>query len=157
MASERWTVIQVDDAKEFLQQVKMADTKINMKLEEMERTKALVLKVTSALRMDAASSSSGHGDKIGDSVSKIVDLEREINEAIDRYADVKREVSAVLDLVKDPNQLQVLHKRYFEFLTWEQIACDMGMTYRNVCYIHGRALQAVTEILKEGSKDAHNH
>jgi DNA-directed RNA polymerase specialized sigma subunit len=46
--------------------------------------------------------------------------------------------------------VKVLHKRYFEYKPWEQIACEMGYSYRNVCYIHGKALQAF-EALMEGA------
>lgn len=132
--------------KEYLQQVKLCDVHIQNKLEEQSRLKDMVLHITSTLRGDVVSGG-GNKDKLGDAVARIVDLEAEINQAIDDYVDKKREVGNVIDKVKDPDQLQVLHKRYFEYLTWEQIACETHMSYRKVCYVHGRALQAVAELL----------
>lgn len=140
------------DAKAFLRQIEVFDTHINNKLEEVAHLKDLATKITSSMKPDAGSGSgnSGH-DKIGDAVAKIVDLEREINKDIDAYIERKRKVSEIIKRVKDPDQLQVLYKRYIQYEHWEEIACEMHMTYRNVCYIHGRALQAVTELLKDGA------
>lgn len=137
------------DAKSYLMQVELYDTHINNKLEELQRLKELTRQITTTLKQDVVSRS-GNQDKLGDAVAKIVDLENEINEAVDAYIDKRREVGKLLERLDDADQISVLHKRYFEYKAWEQIACEMCMTYRNVCYIHGRALQAVDALLKEG-------
>jgi cell fate (sporulation/competence/biofilm development) regulator YmcA (YheA/YmcA/DUF963 family) len=141
----------VISAKEFLMQVELCDIHISNKLDERQRLKDMVLKITSTWKDDVTSGGSGNQDKMGDAVSKIVDLEMEINRAVDAYVDKKKEVNAVLERIKDPDQVSVLYKKYFQYMTWEQIACDMHMTYRNVCYIHGKALQVVEGLLKGGA------
>lgn len=138
------------DAKTFLQQVKLYDTHINTKIEEMDNLKALATKITATLKQDVVSGG-GNQDKIGDAVAKIVDLEREINAIIDAYIKLKRQVNDVVDKVTDPDQAAVLYKRYFLYERWEQIALEMNMTYRNVCYIHGKALQTVNRLLESES------
>lgn len=135
-------------AKEFLQQVRLCDTHIENKLDDLAHQKDMVLKITSSMKPDMVSGSHNQ-DKLGDAVARIVDLEAEINRAVDAFVDKKKEVSDVIGRITDPDQVAVLYKRYFRFETWEQIACEMHMTYRNVCYIHGRALQSVEAILKE--------
>ncbi len=134
------------DAKAYLKQVKLCDTRINNKLDELSVLKSIALKVTTSLS-HAPAHGSGNQDKIGDIAAKIVDLEAEINRTVDELVDKTREISAVIDQIQNSDQLSVLYKRYFQFETWEQIACDMHMTYRNVCYVHGRALQKVAQIL----------
>jgi DNA-directed RNA polymerase specialized sigma subunit len=134
------------DAKAYLQQVKLYDTHINNKLEELARLKTLATQVTSSIKPVPAFGS-GNSDKLGNIVAKIVDLESEINEAVDVYIDKQREISRMLEKLEDADQVAVLHKRYFEYMPWEQIACDMHMTYRNVCYIHGRALQEMERLV----------
>lgn len=134
-------------AKEFLQQVKLCDMHINEKLAEMERLKALTTKITSTWKTDVSVSGSGNQDKLGFAIAKIIDLEADINKAVDEFVDKKKEVSMIIEKIKEPDQVAVLYKRYFQFETWEQIACEMHMTYRNVCYIHGRALQTVEGLL----------
>ena len=135
-------------AKNHLQQIRLCDTHINNKIAEVARLKELVTNITTALKEDVVSGS-GSKDRLGDTVAKIVDLQDEINKAIDEYADKKRAVCEIIEALQNPEQIAVLHKRYVEDLTWEQIACDMNMSYRNVCYIHGRALQAVERLMDE--------
>ena len=137
------------DAKSYLMQVELYDTHINNKLEELARLKELTRHITSSIK-DVPVSGGGNQDKLGSAIAKIVDLENEINEAVDAYIDKRREVGKVLERLGDADQIGVLHKRYFEYKTWEQIACEMFMSYRGVCYIHGRALQAMDQVMKEG-------
>lgn len=140
-------VIFVHSAKEYLMQIKLCEIHINNKLEDLDKLKSMIFKITTTLKQDVVSSS-GNQDKLGDAIAKIVDLETEINQAIDDFIDKKREISSIIDKVKNAEQLQVLHKRYLEHKRWEEIACEMNMTFRNVCYIHGRALETVERIMK---------
>lgn len=137
------------DAKSFLRKIELLDAHINNRINDLHELKSLVTKITSTISQVCVSGS-GNQDKLGDSVAKIVDLQDEINQKIDKYVDLKREVSTLLEQIEDPDQVKVLHKRYFEYKPWEQIACEMNYSYRNVCYIHGKALQAF-EALMEGA------
>lgn len=139
------------DAKAYLQQIKLYDTHINNKLEEKARLKMMALNITSTIKGDVSSGSHSQ-DKIGDAMAKVVDLEREIDEAIDKYVELKKSVSAIVDRLQDADQLNVIHKRYFEYKTWETIACEIGYEYRTVTRIHGRALQSINEIMKSCPK-----
>lgn len=134
------------DVKRYLQQIRLYDSHINTKLEELQHLKEMVTRITPTLKDDVVSGGNSQ-DKLADAVVKIVDLEAEIDREIDSYVNAKQEISSVLDGIVDPDQLQVLHKRYVQYKTFEQIACDMNMTYRNVCYIHGKALLTVREIM----------
>ena len=136
------------DAKAYLKRVKLYDTHINNKMEELDRLNAMVRKITQTLWDDAGGGSRSQ-DKIGDAVARIIDLKRELNRDIDGFVDMKREIKAIVDKVDDANQLSVIYKRYFLYETFEQIACEMNMTFRNVCYIHGKALEAVEILLKK--------
>jgi DNA-directed RNA polymerase specialized sigma subunit len=129
--------------------IELLDAHINNRINDLHELKSLVTKITATISQVSVSGSGNH-DKIGDSIAKIVDLQDEINQKIDKYVDLKREISALLEQIPDPDQVKVLHKRYFEYKPWEQIACEMGYSYRNVCYIHGKALQAF-EALMEGA------
>lgn len=139
------------DAKEFLQQVRLFDIHINSLLEEKAQMEALALKVTSSWSGERVSGS-GNQDKLGDTVAKILDLERKIDMAVDNFVDKKAEVKAVLGKIQNPDQLELLLKVYIHYETLEKVACEMHMTYRNACYIHGRALQTVEAILLERGK-----
>lgn len=135
------------DSKKYLQQLRLYDAIITTKLEDLQHLKEMATKITPTLKDDTVSGG-GNQDKLCDAIAKIVDLEEKIDRTIDRYVAAKQEISATLDKLTDPDQLQVLHKRYVQYMTWEQIACEMNMSYRNVCYIHGKGLQTVNQILK---------
>ena len=81
------------EAKRMLQQVRLFDIHINSKLEELDKLKALTMKITTTIKPDVVSSG-GNQDKIGDAVAKIVDLQDEINQAVDDYIDRKKMVNA---------------------------------------------------------------
>lgn len=136
------------DAKAYLRKIELADVHINNKLEDLHKLRSMVTKITATIS-PVPGSGSGAQDKLGDAIAKIVDLQDEINRRIDNYVDLKREIGELLDKIEDPDHVKVLHKRYFEYKPWEQIAIEMCCTYRNVCYIHGKALQAVSALLEE--------
>lgn len=139
------------DAKAYLRKIELLDAHINNKLSDLHQLRTMVTKITATIS-PVAVSGSGSQDKLGDAVAKIVDLQTDINKQIDEYVDLKREISAVLEKMDDPDQVKVLHKRYFEYKPWERIACEMKYSFRNVCYIHGKALQAVETILEGKDK-----
>lgn len=135
------------DSKKYLQQIQLYDSHITIKLAELAHLKGMVTKITPTLKDDVVSGG-GNQDKLADAVAKIVDLEAEINRDIDRYVDAKRKVSSTMEKLDDPDQLKVLHMRYVQYKTWEQIAYEMGFSYRWVCTLHGRALQQIDNFLK---------
>lgn len=141
--------IRRNEAKEFLNSVRLYDTQINNKLEEIHALKTMLTKITTTLKEDAGSGSGGNSDKIGNAVAKLVDIENALNADIDAFLIAKDRVNALINQINDPVQLRVLHLRYFEYRRWEAIADELHMVKRNVQYIHGRALQTVNKLMKE--------
>lgn len=136
------------EAKRLLQQVRLFDIHINSKLEELDKLKALTLKITTTIKPDVVSSS-GNQDKIGDAVARIVDLQNEINQAVDSYIDRKKLVSDIIERIEDPDHVAILYKRYFHYERWEQIACEMNWGIRHTTRIHGYALVSFAERMIE--------
>lgn len=132
-------------AKEYLMQVVRADRMIDNKLHEIEELRRMAISVTSVLKDDVVSGS-GTGDKVGTMVSKIIDMEYELDREIDKLVDLKREVMSVIDQL-EPTKCEILYKRYLQNKTWEKIAVETGFSYVWVCKLHGRALQDVERIL----------
>lgn len=132
--------------KEFLQQYRDAEEAINGRLEEISRLRAMAMNVTQTLSKAPAH---GHeSDKIATIVSKIVDMEREVDGGIDRLQDMKKAVCAAIMAVPDTGQRTVLRMRYVNCLRWEEIAVRLNYTYRHVTRLHGQALKTVEDVLR---------
>ena len=138
----------MSEAKEYLEQIKWYDVLIDSKLEELATLNSVVKRITPVMNTTGGGAS-GNQDKLGDTIAKIVDLQGEINRDVDMFVDMKREASKLLKKITQAEYFQVLHKRYVLYESFEQIAMEMKYTYRGVCYVHGRALQAFDKVLRE--------
>lgn len=136
------------DAKEYLRSIKKADLTVDEMLRERDQLRDMRYRITQALK-PVMVSGGGAGGGFTNASDKMVDLEAEITQKIDKLIDLKREAGALLRKLEDPKHYKVLHQHYILFETFEQIAVDMGYTYRNICYLHGRALQAFQRVLDE--------
>ena len=140
------------NAKEYLQQIKKMDTKINTDIEELANLESLVTKTTSVMGDDRVQSS-GSQEKMADCVAKIVDMQKEITDEIDKLIDYKKEARQLICEHCDADCTKLLQKRYFNFETWEQIAVEMNYTYQWVSgKLHKRALSQVQKAL-DGKKE----
>lgn len=139
-------------AKAELMKIKRYDAQIDSLISEVLRIRGLALKVTATLSGDVGGGF-GNKDKIADAVARIVDLEKEINHRIDALVDLKKRLLIVVEKLPEANYISVLYRRYFLYESFEKISADLGYSYRNICYIHGKALQELNENLKGEVKD----
>lgn len=129
-------------AKEYLQQAYRLDQRINSKIEQVASLNDLATKCTSSLT--GMPRNPNHATStMADAVGKIIDLQAEINRDIDSLVDLKREIVTVIKAIENPEYQTLLEKRYLCFLTWEQIAVDMGYDLRWLYRIHKRALEQI--------------
>ena len=130
------------DAKAYLGQAYRIDKRINSKLEQIVSLRELATKATSTLS-DTPSGGTRNVHSMQDIISKMVDLEAEINCDIDTLVDLKREIVSVIKKIQNPEYQTLLELRYLCFKTWEQIAVDMGYSIQNAFKMHDRALDSV--------------
>lgn len=134
-------------AKEYLEQARFLDLRINAKLEEVDRLNALATKVTSVYS-DIPGSPNKDTAKMAKTIEKIVDLENEINQDICALVTLKRDISDIIKQVQNQEYQYILEQRYLNFKTWEQIAAKMAFYIRRVYQIHGEALLEIEKILE---------
>jgi len=134
-------------AKEFLQQAFRIDQRINAKLEQIASLRELATKATATLS-DTPFGGTRSIHKMEDIITKMVDLETEINHDIDALMDLKREIVSVIKQIENPEYQTLLELRYLCFKVWEQIAVDMTYSIQNVYKLHDRALASASEFLK---------
>lgn len=129
-------------AKEYLSQAYRIDQRINSKLEQVMLLHELSTKATSTLS-DMPRNPSGDPQSMETILCKIVDLENDINRDIDALVDLKREMVAVIKTVENIEYQTLLELRYLCFMTWEQIAVDMGYSIENIYKLRRKALCVV--------------
>lgn len=128
------------ETKEYLQQIGRYDRLINNKLVELAQYRSMACSV-SAVKNDERVQSSPSYDTIDKIVSKIEQMENEIDMLVDRYIDNKRIIISQIDSMSDEMTYQILFSRYVEQKTFEKMAIEMNYCYKQIIRRHGKALQ----------------
>ena len=135
--------------KGYLSQARHLDTRIKSKLQQVDSLNELAtncsMTLTGMPRNPSASNS-----RMAEAITKIIDLQNEINHDIDTLVDLKREIMGVIKAVANPDFQTLLEKRYLCFITWEQIAVDMNYSMQYTFRIHEKALKEIEAYLQSG-------
>lgn len=76
-------------------------------------------------------------------VAKVIELENAINADIERMLSLKLEIRTVINAVNDNDEKLLLKHRYLNFLSWEDVCEEMGISLRTAFRIHSDALKNV--------------
>lgn len=129
-------------AKEYLSQAFHIDQRINSKLSQVMRLRETATDCTATLS-DMPRPDSPSRQQMADTICKIVDLEREINEDIDRLVDLKAEARRAINAVSDPDQQLILELRYLCYKPWNEIMTELGYSEATIYRLHGEALKKI--------------
>ena len=128
------------NTKAYLNQIKRLDMMINNKLAEIYRLKNMASGIfisTDSERVQA----SGNKDRLGNTVAKIIDLERETDKLIDILFDKRNNIIKQIDSLSNSDYYQILALRYVNYDTFNDISGKTGWSIRQVFRLHGEALQ----------------
>jgi septation ring formation regulator EzrA len=130
------------NAKQYLKQAYKLNEQIECDKEEVESLRSLATSISGNMTQERVQNSSSN-DKITDIVSKIIDLENEIDDEIEHLISLKKEIRNVINQVEDVNEKLVLKYRYLIFLQWDEICIKMNYSKRQMYRIHDSALESV--------------
>ena len=133
-------------AKEYMQQAYFLDKRINSLVRQVNNLWDQATNITQMIS-DMPHSPSSETSKMENRVVDICDLTDEIGKQTDRLKKLRKEMMGVVMKVPEPEYQLILQERYFEMMTWEDIACDINRSVRSAQLLHGKALEAVQEIL----------
>ena len=134
-------------AKEYLNQLIAMDNAINRKQQRLATLRDVAMNTTPNYA-DEAVQRTREKNPLKNIMTKIVDLDREIDEDIDALVDFKAEVWEQLDKLEDETQKRILWLHYSERLSWTKVAVEMSITTWYVYIIHRAALDELDKILK---------
>lgn len=132
-------------AKQYLDQLRVIDTKINQKTEELAD---LMTAATSTGAIDYSK------DRVQTSpqnaqenrICKYVDLDAEINREIDEFVDIKHRVTKEIQELNVDYYIKILFKVYVQYKTVKDAANEIGLSYQYVRDLHKKALEAFEEL-----------
>ena len=133
-------------AKEYMQQAFFLDKRINSLMRQVNNLWDQATNITQILS-DMPRNPNKDTSKMENKIVDICDLTDEIKKQSDKLKKLRKEMMAGVMKVPDPEYQLILQERYFEMLTWEDIACDINRSVRSAQLMHGKALEAVQDIL----------
>lgn len=134
-------------AKAFLRGYRALILRRQALFREIERLRESLTGTTVQLKADVVSTS-GAGDRMGDTVARIVDAEEALRPALAEIAKQIADIMSAIESVPDEMQKTVLTLRYIEGRDWISISERIGYEERYTFTIHGRALVAVNQWLE---------
>lgn len=114
---------------DWLDQVKKLDELINAKLAERTQLMDMATKITP--EVSDMPHGGGVSDRVGTVAVKLADLARETDDLVDRYVDHRDLVIRTLEKLP-PMEYGALHRHFIQYMTWEEVAADMGKSYMQV-------------------------
>lgn len=133
-------------AQKELQKIATFEALIEAKTEELIRLDSLAKKMTAATDGESVSRSRNL-DPMGTVIAKKEMLLQEIVRLQEENDKRTAYLSRIIDSTGKAVFIKILYGRYFIGKTLALIAEEEGYTYRNICYLHGNALQAVEKIM----------
>ena len=128
------------ETKQYLSQIERLDKQIQNKLAEIYQLKAMACSVTVSNESDRVQTSPDK-DRLGSTVAKIVDLEKETDRLVDEFVKKRNHIIGQIDRMENVDYYHVLSMRYVSRNTFESIAEKTDWSIRQVFKLHGRALQ----------------
>ena len=136
------------EAKLYLKEIEKYEKIIKNKLEELQHLRELAVSFNYNSNSDVVQNSCD-ADKIGSTVGQIIDKENDLKSIIDEYISKRQERIAVIEKLRDPVEYDIIHKRYVQLKSLDEIAIELGYSYVWICKKHNSALLNIQKIRKK--------
>ena len=133
------------EAQVYLERVDKLNVMIENKMSEVAQWRSVALGITPQSEGERVQSS-GSQQKMADAIDRVVDLQAEINEMIDKLINTKQEIIRNIEQL-NATEYDVLHKRYIQGMTFDEIGAAKKKSKSWATTVHGRALQNLKIIL----------
>lgn len=138
--------------KEYLLQVRKLDTTIKRLDQELARARNELITLRSSWPDGQPHGSGGKSDPVGEKAAQLADtitrIETEQLETRSHLWYVRSVIIEKIGGVADPLLQEILYSHYVDGKCFEQIAVDIGYSWRHTIRKHGEALQAMDVVLK---------
>lgn len=130
-----------EKAKRYLKQIEKLDKRLARELRNLDKLRSSAEYHSPSFE---GSGSGGSGDRLSESVSRIIEQEERVQQLTDTYTRKFLEIEQAIKAIGNDKQEEVLELRYLHYKKWEEIASVMKYSLENVYKLHGKALQKIT-------------
>ena len=135
-----------DEVKAWLRSYRLLKAEIDTLENEIAEWKSRAARLTQSY--SGMPSGSGSADQIPSAVERIMELEEMFNRKVNALVEERHRIETAVALLTDKHR-HLIHYRYIDCMTWEQVAVKMNLEYRWVLRVHGRALQELSKLTIE--------
>lgn len=129
------------EKKQYLLKYQYLTQEVDRLSDERAQVLARAQKITPTLS-DMPKSQSG-ANRLELAVEDIVENTDKLAEKIREMLRAKEEIEQVIDSLEDDTLREIMKYRYINGMTWGEVAVKKNYTYRNICYLHGKALHSI--------------
>lgn len=129
---------EIEQKKEFLKSYRKA--LIAEKAIEEEIRQLRLDKMCPSIIQDGMPHASGSGDLSG-YMARVDELLEEQQELLEKRLKLRRQITEAIERMENETEKTVLRLRYIHCKTWEQVAVDVGYSWRGIHNIHSKALK----------------
>ena len=136
------------NVKEYLGQLERLELMTKQKKEELMRLKKLAVSIDSpALSADKVKSGSApKAASFEKNIEKCILLEEEIKQEISEFAMKRHTIINQIQGLENTKYIDILYKRYVEYKRLDEIAEEMGYTYRHMRRLYKGAMKRFEEV-----------
>lgn len=127
-------------SKKYLRQIRLFDICIRQKEAELAVMRSEIENMSAAVTGERVQTSVN--DKMSEKVSHIVDLERQIIQDKEKFLRMKDRIINEIQSLNNAVYVDILYKRYVEYMRLEEIAVKLHYSYDRMRHLHGLALEA---------------
>lgn len=127
-------------SKKYLRQIRLFDICIRQKEAELAAMRSEIESMSAAVTGERVQTSAK--DKMSEKVSHIVDLENQIIQDKEKFLRMKDRIINEIQCLNNAVYVDILYKRYVEYMRLEEIAVKLHYSYDRMRHLHGLALQA---------------
>lgn len=115
---------------------------LHIQLQELRVTGT---RITPSYSIEAAGGGDNNTSKPEQAALAIYELEQEINNLVEQQCVTMRETYELINLLDDELLKLIMLKRYTGHKPWEQIAVEMGYSWRQMHNFHSKALNKIVK------------
>ena len=127
------------EVKEYLSSLRFAEMMIKIKLEKIEETRELAMRVNYVLKPDRVQGGR-RVNIVEETALKVVELTQQLEKQVDEYKELQQNVINLINCIPDDTQRKVLELRYIHFMKWEKIADLMAYTRDSIMKNHVKGI-----------------